>query len=62
MICSKCDGQGVITKVTQLSGSDEDVEAGIMTGLLTCGLSFLVTTKTKEVRCPRCLGRGEVGR
>lgn len=62
MICKKCDGQGVITKVTQLSGDDDDVMCGSMAALLTCGLSLLVTTRTKEVCCPRCGGTGEVGR
>lgn len=62
MICKKCDGQGVITKVTQLDGSDDDVVGGTMAALMTCGLSLLVTTRLKEVRCPRCYGTGEVGR
>ena len=61
MICKKCDGEGVVTKLTQLSGSDEDVPMGVMMGLLTCGLSLLVTTRLKEVTCPRCRGTGYVG-
>ena len=61
MICKKCDGQGVVTKVTQLSGDDDDVMCGTMSALLTCGLSLLVTTRLKEVRCPRCRGSGRVG-
>ena len=61
MICKKCDGQGVITKITQLSGDDEDVMCGIVGALLTMGASLLVTTRLKEVRCPRCYGVGEVG-
>lgn len=62
MICKKCDGQGVITKVTQLSGDDDDVMSGAMAALMTCGLSLLVTTRLKEVRCQRCFGTGETGR
>lgn len=61
MICKKCDGQGVVTTLTQLDGDEGDVAMGTLFGLMTCGLSLLVTTRTKEVRCPRCGGTGEVG-
>ena len=62
MICSKCDGQGRITKLTQLDGTDDDVINGTMGALLTCGVSLLFTTRTREVLCPRCYGSGDVGR
>lgn len=61
MLCKKCDGQGVVTRVTQLSGDSDDVLGGTMAALMTCGLSLLVTTRLKEKRCPRCLGTGETG-
>ena len=62
MICRKCNGQGVVTKVTQLSGEGDDVLIGNMAAIMSCGLSYLVTTRLKEVRCPRCGGTGEIGR
>jgi DnaJ-class molecular chaperone len=62
MQCHKCDGQGVITKVQQLDGQGEDnILAGLF-GVMTCGLSLLVTTKLREITCPRCGGTGETGR
>lgn len=59
--CKKCDGQGVVTELTQLSGSEDDVTLGVMGAFLTGGLSLLATTRTKDVRCPRCGGAGRVG-
>jgi len=61
MICKKCHGQGVITKLTQLDGTYDDEMCGVMGAILTCGVSLLFTTRTKEVRCPRCDGTGETG-
>jgi hypothetical protein len=60
-ICKKCDGQGVVSKLTQLDGSEEGLMGGLMFAALTCGVSLLATTRTKEVRCPRCNGYGRVG-
>ncbi len=60
-ICKKCDGQGVVTRITQLDGSDEGLMVGVCGALLTMGVSLLATTRTKEVRCPRCGGWGRVG-
>ena len=57
MICKKCDGQGVITKITQ-RGEDG---IWVMAALLTYGLSLPFTTTTREVTCPRCHGLGRVG-
>ena len=61
MICKKCGGQGVVTKIVQLSGSEDDTVSGVMGALLTFGLSLPFTTRTKEVNCPRCNGWGRVG-
>lgn len=61
MICSKCDGQGIITKITQLSGDNDDVMCGIFAAAMTMGVSLLITTRIKEVICTRCNGCGEVG-
>ena len=61
MICKKCDGQGVVTRLVQLSGTGDDTMCGVMGALLTMGVSLLATTRLKEVQCPRCYGRGKVG-
>lgn len=61
MICAKCKGQRVVTKIVQLDGEEGDNLAGFMFAALTTGLSLLFTTRLKEVRCPRCGGTGRVG-
>lgn len=61
MICKKCKGQGVITKITQMSGDGDDVMCGTMGALITMGASLLVTTRLKEATCPRCHGSGKTG-
>lgn len=57
MICKKCNGQGVVTKITQRGEAGD----GIMLAIITCGLSLPLTTTTREVTCPRCRGFGRCG-
>ena len=61
MICSKCNGQGVVARIEQLDGDEESTCFGVCAALLTLGLSLPFTTRLNEYTCPRCFGAGKVG-
>lgn len=58
MPCNKCKGQGSVKKITQLSGDETDIMGGVMAGIITMGLSLLVTTRIKDAVCDLCGGTG----
>lgn len=45
MICKKCNGQGVVSRIVQLDGDEDSTALGVCSALLTMGLSLPFTTR-----------------